>query len=70
MRCNNCGKTVPNTTVNCPYCTKQIDPNQLYVDSSIIEKSPVANTPKEKIIEFAKKKENRMIVIGFGAVAA
>ena len=70
MRCNNCGKTVPNTTVNCPYCTKQIDPNQLYVDSSIIEKTPIANTPKEKIIEFAKKKENRMIVIGFGAVAA
>ena len=69
MRCNNCGKTVPNTTINCPYCSNKIDPNQVYVDKSLLEDTNVASTPKDKIIEFSKKKENRSIVLGFIGVA-
>ena len=69
MRCNNCGKTVPNTTINCPYCSNQIDPNQVFVDKSLLEEPNVPNNPKDKIIEFSKKKENRSIVLGFVGVA-
>ena len=69
MRCNNCGKTVPNTTINCPYCSKQIDPNQVYVDKSLLEEPTTPNNPKDKIIEFSKKKENRSIVLGFAGLA-
>jgi len=69
MRCNNCGKIVPNTTINCPYCSNKIDPNQVYVDKSLLEENTTPNTPKDKIIEFSKKKENRSIVLGFIGVA-
>ena len=69
MRCNNCGKTVPNTTINCPYCLKDIDPNQEFVDSSIINQEQTPTNPKDKIIAFARKSENKTIVIGFAVVA-
>ncbi len=69
MRCNNCGKTVPNTTIDCPYCSNRIDPNQVYVDKSLLEENNVPNNPTDKIIEFSKKKENRSIVFGFIGIA-
>ena len=69
MRCNNCGKIVPNTTIDCPYCSNKIDPNQVYVDKSLLEVNNTPNNPKDKIIEFSKKKENRSIVFGFVGVA-
>ena len=69
MRCNNCGKTVPNTTVNCPYCSKDIDPNQMYIDNSVIEQPVESNNIKDKLLSFARKSENKPIVIGFGIVA-
>ena len=56
MRCNNCGKTVPNTTINCPYCSQKIDPNQLYVDKSIVEEEPAPTSTKDKLLSFARKR--------------
>jgi hypothetical protein len=69
MRCNNCGKTVPNTTINCPYCSQKIDPNQLYVDKSIVEEEQTPTSTKDKLLSFARKRENKSIVIGFAVVA-
>ena len=69
MRCNNCGKTVPNTTINCPYCAKAIDPNQVFIDNSDVIPNSEPTTAKDKLIAFASKKENKTIVIGFGIVA-
>ena len=27
MKCNHCNKTIPEVSINCPYCREIVDPN-------------------------------------------
>ena len=54
MRCNNCGKTIPDTSKNCPFCNGIVDP---YAKAPTIEFGTVGAT------DYDEKHENSLTTV-------
>jgi len=63
MRCNNCGKIVPDVSKTCSFCGNVIDITKKYVQTTEIE--TLDENPKFDLKKFVLSKENRKLVIGF-----